>query len=95
MARINFLPVWGAASILRVIALHPLYGKIAEVVEINCTIRRRKVRTLAVTRCGTIGMQPVVSNYCEVFIVNVTIAVKVGVELMIAGLNSVAVRIGW
>ena len=61
----------------RIVALHPLRPKVAEVEEINRTVCRHKVRILAIARCDTIGMQPVVGHYPKVLQVNVTIAIKV------------------
>ena len=71
------LPVWSAVRVPRVVALAPLRPKIAEVEEINHSIRRRKVRILAIARCDTISMQPVISYYLQVQVVNITITIKV------------------
>ena len=71
------LPIWSAIWVFGVVALHPLRPKVAEIEEINHAVRWRKVRTLAIARCDTIRMQPVVSNYLKVKEVNIAIVVKV------------------
>jgi hypothetical protein len=61
-----YLPVWVAGGVLRVVALHPLGPKVAEIQEINRAVSRGKVRILTIIRRDAIGMQPFAGNYPKV-----------------------------